>query len=359
MQQLSQLSVQPVMSQADREAFERVVNESPAGLMYASLRYRAFLELVLENAEAHYYVAYEDGVAAGVLPVFRVRDSSGDVVNSLPFFGSHGGPLLSPVAKDPDAVRAALLNRWTAHATDQGVRAATLITNPLDAAGAASASQLPRDFEDTRIGQFTLLPARESGLGREVLMSLFHQKTRNAVRKAEKSGIHVTHSSSIEALRTLAALHTENMQSIGGTSKPWSVFDALARAFRYDQDYRVYVATVGDSIVAALLVLYHGRAAEYFTPATQADARELQPMSLLIFEAMMEAAERGFRYWNWGGTWQSQTGVYRFKSRWGTTDLNYSYFTTVNDRTLLKESPESLRERYPYFYAVPFSSLQT
>jgi hypothetical protein len=75
---------------------------------------------------------------------------------------------------------------------------------------------------------------------------------------------------------------------------------------------------------------------------------------------MQEAVRRGCTIWNWGGTWVSQLGVYRFKSRWNTTDARYRYF--------IKEyQPDAFRDRqrgelldaYPFFYAIPFHLLAT
>ena len=54
--------------------------------------------------------------------------------------------------------------------------------------------------------------------------------------------------------------------------------------------------------------------------------RSEQPLSVLIFRAMQDAIkEKGSKHWNWGGTWKSQHGVYRFKSRWGAHDNKYRY----------------------------------
>jgi len=72
---------------------------------------------------------------------------------------------------------------------------------------------------------------------------------------------------------------------------------------------------------------------------------------------MCDAASEGYVWWNWGGTWLSQDGVYRFKSRWGTQDLPYRYFTIVRNSEILKASREELLTAYPGFFTVPFSAL--
>ena len=64
------------------------------------------------------------------------------------------------------------------------------------------------------------------------------------------------------------------------------------------------------------------------------------------------------RYWNWGGTWASQTTLYFFKQRWGAVDRPYRYYTRVFNRELLNATPAQLLKEYPYFFVAPFDRLQ-
>ncbi len=92
--------------------------------------------------------------------------------------------------------------------------------------------------------------------------------------------------------------------------------------------------------------------------AVSAAHDHFQPHAAILITAMVNAAERGFHTWNWGGTWTSQTGVYRFKRKWGARETSYRYFTQVNDVTLLQQTPQQLLDEYPDFYVVPFSALR-
>lgn len=343
------------------EAYERVVLSAPHSFIYASLAYRDFLRRLVPAARARYLVALRGGRAVGVLPAFLLRDAEGrGVLNSLPFYGSNGGVLVDPGAPDPEPVWRALLGAFEEIAEGERVAASTLVSHPLDESAAVYAAHARHDLVDERIGQLSPLPAGCADAAERAarLMEAFHQKTRNAVRKAEKSGVQVSAPDDPELLRTLAGLHRENMEAIGGAYKEWPVFQALAGALRHGRDYRVYAARVDGETVAALMVLFHNGTAEYFVPATRAEFRALQPMSLLVYHAMQEAAARGCRWWNWGGTWTTQAGVYQFKSRWGTVDRPYRYFTRVLDPAVLGRTPAELLAAFRYFYVVPFSALE-
>ena len=82
-------------------------------------------------------------------------------------------------------------------------------------------------------------------------------------------------------------------------------------------------------------------------------------MSLLVYSAMQDAVARGCTRWNWGGTWASQTGVHRFKSRFGARDLPYHYFTRVFEPDLLRMTRSELEREYRFFYVLPFHELVT
>ena len=95
-----------------------------------------------------------------------------------------------------------------------------------------------------------------------------------------------------------------------------------------------------------------------YTPVIVEEHREKQPLSLLIFEAMKDASKEGYKLWNWGGTWLTQDGVYRFKSRWGTKDINYYYYTKINSERIYHCSKEELLNEYNDVFVIPFSHLK-
>lgn len=342
------------------QEYEEFLHRSPASLLFASFKHRAFLQRVLEDAQSYYLVARQEGRIVGALPVFIRRHAVfGSVANSLPFFGSNGGLLLETGSNADSPVGRALLGAWLDLCRDQQVAAGTLISSPLAEHHAFYQAQIAPDCLDYRIGQITELPASLLGShnGNEPLMESFHYKTRNSVRKAQKSDLDVISEAGSSAMRDLWEIHRENMASINGQAKPMRVFEEIEQVFEYGQDYKIYRAQREGKLVASLLVFFYNKTAEYYTPCTVAEYREFQPMSLLIYEAMKEAVERGCRYWNWGGTWVTQSGVYQFKKRWGTTDYPYWYYTKVFDRGILSRSAGELLQAFPYFYVVPFSKL--
>ena len=99
-------------------------------------------------------------------------------------------------------------------------------------------------------------------------------------------------------------------------------------------------------------MLYYNKTVEYFTPVVKVEYKNTQVLSKIIFEAMIEASSKGFKTWNWGGTWFSQNSVHRFKKRWSTYELTYSYLTSINKTKNNKLSKRILFRKISLFIRV-------
>lgn len=72
---------------------------------------------------------------------------------------------------------------------------------------------------------------------------------------------------------------------------------------------------------------------------------------------MKDAIKQEYKYWNWGGTWLTQNGVYQFKKKWGAVERIYNYSTIVNNQTIFNEEKEIFDEKYYGFYIFNFNRL--
>ena len=345
------------MLHEDEEAYERLLQDSTFSVFNHSLQYRNFLQVLLKGCRDFYLCAFVDNVLIAVIPTFVKSGPYGSVVNSLPFYGSHGGVIHR--GDITQRVIGPLLDSLNKFCKEVDAISCTLIEPPQETFKEIYA-QFDANLFDERIGQISLLPA----VGKDIsvfdsLLSCYHQKTRNMVRKGLKLDFEVSHDGSLETFKKLHQIHETNINAIGGKPKPWAVFETIHSVFRYDTDYRVYTAKKNGQIVSALLLFYFKDTVEYFTPATLEQYRSEQPLSVLIFKAMQDAiVEKGAKRWNWGGTWKSQSGVYRFKSRWGAKDHSYRYHVKTNHNRQASHAISSsvLLKEYEWFYVWPFSN---
>lgn len=350
-----------LLGEAYEADYEHFLHAIPTSWIYSSLKYRDFLKQIVGPQSIAYWLLLDEGEIQAALPTMTSQAGPyGSIFNSLPFFGSNGGLLVQNPHDYPRQWKEALFEELQAYITRHSIASATLAPHPFQ--DQDFRFRLPNhSFTDPRLSQITPLPAseptRESRL--DSILGLVHQKTRNCIRKCWKSKVQISHSSSPRHLQGLFKIHRECMQAIQGRWKPWSVFQAIADTFDYDQDYRLYIAEQDGELIAALLVLFYHQTAEYFIPASKAEHRTDQPMSGLVAEAMQDAMARGLTWWNWGGTWLSQKGVYHFKKRWGTLERPYRYTTAIFDDRILSASKEPLLQAYPYFYIAPFDQIDS
>jgi hypothetical protein len=334
-----------VLTPAVDDAYERHLARHDSALFYQSPRYRDFLRALL-GCRAHSLAAVRDGEIVGSLPLLYLDTPEGRVYNSLPYYGSNGGIL----ADEPQAVHM-LVAEYNALARAPGTLASTIVGNPL---APPHPEGIVHELTDHRIGQLTPLPA-DADDPWSALMAAVDSSARRNVRKAMGEGITVeTDPGETDALRRM---HQENITAIGGAAKSERFFALYPEHFRPGIDYDLWVARKDGAVVAALLAFYYGKTAEYFTPATSAEHRSSQALPLIVMTAMADAARRGYRWWNWGGTWESQTGVYRFKRKWAAEDRRYEYLTALNDPSLLQRDRAALLALAPGFFVVPFQAL--
>jgi hypothetical protein len=336
--------------------YEAFLLSSPTSLVYASAEFAAFL---LESVGGEYtcLVAWDGNEIVGALPLFtRTAPAFGSVVNSLPWYGSYGGCTLR--SGDDGEVRRLLVTRYREMIEAEKPLSSVMILSPFENPHLSEyEALLAPSHRDSRIGQITVLPEGPDRV-EEKLFGTYRQKTRNLVRKSLLQGMTCRVSDGEEVLRFLFETHQENMEAVGGKAKPWLHFEALRKSIPASRR-SVWLALLGDTPVAAMLLIYFNKTVEYVTPVVKVDYRSLQPLSFLIHHAMTDAVEKGYRYWNWGGTWLTQSSLHHFKAGWGAADCPYTYLIHASDESVaaIRKNIEDVQAAYPYYYVFPYDRL--
>ncbi len=263
------------------------------------------------------------------IPFISKTENGVQLVNSMPYYGSHGGPY------GPNKTSyTKLLEEFFVYCKEVGVDS-TFVSLDMDAGKVLEDQKLFGRVVDRRIGQITVIPPIGPDINEE-LFSIYHVKTRNAVRKGLKfEGVEVITDPDVHLFSRVVELHQENIKSLNGIEKTKDHFDIINLNSGSDYKVRTSVYMVDGDIACGLVALLTKTTYEYFTPVLNPNFRTSQLLSRLIHDELKYASLNNLKYWNWGGTWPSQDGVYRFKSRWGAKDIHYAY--------LMDESTESVR----------------
>ena len=345
------LTIRCLLGYTPTQEFAEYVISCPDSLVYSAPR---FLTLVSRHlgAQGGWLEARRQGVLVGLLPFLKKEGFLGSVFNSLAYYGSNGGVV--QINEDAEA-KAGLIQAFYNEAQKAGGASATIITNPLLGDAEFYFKHANHDLLDERIGLVTHFPANADP---EILIKSFEDPRPRNIRRAIRDGITVQRRQDSEALNFLYDTHCQNMRAIGGLPKEKSFFDAIPDIMNED-DWSIHVGIKDGQPVAALLTFNFNHTVEYFTPVISEEFRSTQALSLIIYQAMQDSIKRGFRNWNWGGTWLVQDGVYDFKKRWGTTQYSYYYFTRLFNAEARTQTKQALLDGYRGFYVLPFSELTT
>lgn len=329
---------------------DKFLTKNENSLIYYSNNYLKFLQVFLKE-QPQVIVAKERGELVGMLPFMIKRSRKlGNVINSSPFYGSNGGVM----AQQFDSlIYRLLLDKFDEIALENNCITSTFITSPFEKANDWLDSNYKFDCKDYRIGQITFLPEKP-----EMVMDVLHSKTRNTVRKAMKTIKKIEYENGLNYLDFIFETHKENLTAINGIYKPNDFFNRVVDEFSYGNQLRIYIGfDEFNNPITGLLNLYFNKTIEYFVPVTVSKYRDLQPLSGLIYKAMQDGVQDNYKFWNWGGTWATQGGVYNFKSRWGTSDLDYHYYTKIYNKNIINIKSSELLQEFPYFFVLPFSKL--
>ncbi len=331
------------LTKADYHAYTQFLESTNFALLYHTPAYMDLISNYL-GCEVAYWLCIEKGIITGALPLMIASGKYGKVVNSLPFYGSHG----SILAKTLTAQKL-LQQKYNEISSGHSIAAATMISNPLQ----KDSIEIEHHYTDSRISQITDFSTCLSNKG--TLLNLLNSSARRNIKKATQHNIEVNIDNS--AFDFLFNTHQENMSIVNGNSKSKRFFSMIPKYFKASDSYNIYVASLNDKPIAALLLFYYKQTVEYFTPVTLSKFRPYQPMALILYKAMTDAITKGYRLWNWGGTWHTQIGVYNFKKKWGAASTEYKYYVKANNQELLHTTPEELLTQYPGFFVLPFSLL--
>jgi hypothetical protein len=329
-----------------------------------TLRWTKLLQLFTKS-ESTYLVAKSNGKIVGVLPSLMKKNTRyGNVLNSLPFFGTHGGPVALPTLNEGERlqVKKELLLSFKELAKENDCIFSTLITTPFETDLDFIQETLKPDFIDPRITQMTVFPKEVSDIENEIMYNTIEKRCRTAIRKAQKSKIKIEFAQDLSHLDELFEMHKIGMERKHGIYKPPRFFEILFNEFSGSQnkDFKILFAWKDNEIIASLLLLYYKNIVDYFTPCFKLEYSSLQPIALLVYEAMKDSLKNGYAIWNFGGTRKTLQGVYMFKRSWGAKDYPYQYFINAYGDTsgIRNLQEEEILSEYEWFYVIPFTELR-
>lgn len=297
----------------------------------------------------HYLALRKNNNIVAVLPGFVKSGKIGKAYSSMPFFGPNAGVLCN--AENRKEYTQQIINYLLSFLNSEEFISASIYT-PFLTKTELYAEILGPHFP-MNVDKFTNYIKMED-------LSI-SSKIRYDIRKAEKAGVKISSEITIEKVDSLYELYHQNCIDFNIPLKPRSCINALVNEAQKHRQTTFYFAELDGEVIGGLIMIWSPSVASYYLPCAMNEYRTLQPNTLLINHALKEAIERGIKIWNWESSPSKDSGVYKFKKKWGTMDGGYKiyvkpfrerqFYTNLGQKNIMRE--------FPYYFIYPFNELNS
>lgn len=159
----------------------------------------------------------------------------------------------------------------------------------------------------------------------QLMHSRLRKGTASSIKKAQKEGVSVGISNSLQGVRDFYRLHCLTRRRHGLPPQPTLYFDKLHEHVISQGLGFTALARHGTNTVAGLICLHFGDNAVYKYGASDEAYKHLSATNLVLWETIKRCARLGFRSLSLGRTDLGNDGLLTFKNGWGAdrTVLNY------------------------------------
>jgi hypothetical protein len=158
------------------------------------------------------------------------------------------------------------------------------------------------------------------------MKSRLRDNTARNIRKAQKEGIRIEISQSLQAVHQFYHLHCLTRKRHGVPPQPRFFFENLHQCIISNGFGFTALAKYGESTVAALICLSFGSNAVYKYGASNMDFQHLRANNLLVWESIRMSARQGCRSFSLGRTDLENEGLLKFKNGWGAISNEINYY---------------------------------
>ncbi|MFN0031532.1 MAG: GNAT family N-acetyltransferase [Flavobacteriales bacterium] len=293
---------------------------------------------------------FQDDVLVGCIPLF-IKESDGEcALSSMPYFGPNAGVLCDYSSEWAEEIHALLLNEALALAVEKNAVSISFYT----------------PFQNNATEEYYVQHLHDAYVVDKHTTYIELDKyepdssLRYDLRKAESAGVKIMAVRNDDDIIALNDIYQKNCADYGIPPKSLDCLRLLANASNEGGNTTTWLAMLDNKIVAGLIMIFSPATASYYLPCSLHEYRTQQPSTVLIHHAMMHARSRGIRLWNWESSPSKESGVYKFKKKWGSMDGTYKIFVKPlrNTDYFRTHGSNGISSRFPYFFVYPFNLLQ-
>jgi hypothetical protein len=157
------------------------------------------------------------------------------------------------------------------------------------------------------------------------LFSGLRDSTRRNIKKADKAGVSVEISQSLESTKSFYRLNCITRKRHGLPPQPFSFFERLLEHVISKGHGILVSAAYSGEVIASSVFLHFGKGAIYKYGASDLAHQDLRPNNVVMWEAIKWCKERDFETFNFGRTEPENEGLLQFKRGWGAEERQLRY----------------------------------
>lgn len=168
----------------------------------------------------------------------------------------------------------------------------------------------------------------------EVIWQNIVPKNRNMIRKAEKNGVEIHHSTDIALFKDFVQIYNSTMDN-DNADKYYYFGEYFYRSIHEDLSghYEMFYATYQGKIIAMSIILFANKQMHYHLSGSVLEYRNFAPTNLLLYKAALWGCENGYKTFHLGGgVGSSEDNLYKFKAAFNrNSDFQFSIGKHIYD----------------------------
>lgn len=175
---------------------------------------------------------------------------------------------------------------------------------------------------------------------KEVIWNNITSKNRNTIRRAEKSGVKIEHSTNPLLFETFIDIYNQTMKK--DNADTYYYFEpAFYQSIANDLTghYEIFYALLEEKIIAMSIMIFANNMMHYHLSGSLVEYRNMNPSNLLLYEAACWGVKQGFTTFHLGGgVGSGEDNLFKFKQSFNRYSGNqFSISKIVHDADIYNE----------------------
>jgi len=181
----------------------------------------------------------------------------------------------------------------------------------------------------------------------------------NEINKSIKNNVEITKDSNTY-FEEWYKIHSDRFCEINVNPLPYNFLKSIVTYFTNNNLATFYYAVINGQLVGGTLVMQNKNVIDYFATSFKSEYVKINASQHILNQIHKDSIQKNIRIFNWESSPSKDSGVYKFKKRWGASEGKHYYITKVlGNIDILKSSDiEVVKRNYRGYYLIPYDFLR-